>query len=116
MHAKVLDAIRPLVKGKQVASMKTRRLIAMGAFALAAAAAPAYALMTTATPVDFQAYPGECLAWFGNQEDGKCLSYSNGQPINAVAPNFSYGGSDCNGVCVNTGPLAPGTTIDQQVN
>jgi hypothetical protein len=104
------------VKGKQVASEKTRRLIAAGALALAAAAGPALAAMTTDAPRDFQAYPGECLAWFGNKEDGKCLSYSNGQPINAVAPNFSYGGNDCNGVCVNTGPLAPGTTISQGIN
>jgi len=67
------------VKGSSVASKKTRRVIALSAFA-AAAAAPVIAAtaISASEPQTFQAYPGECLAWFGNQEDGKCLSYSNG--------------------------------------
>ena len=49
------------------------RLIA-GAFAAAAVAVPLYAAITTteANP-DVTATP-PCLAWFGNKEDGKCLS------------------------------------------
>jgi hypothetical protein len=112
----VLDAVRPLVKGKQVASNKTRRLMAVGAFVVAAAAGPAFALMTTDAPGDLQAYPGECIAWFGNEEDGKCLGYSNGQPINAGTPQFGLGGEDCTGACVSTGPMLPGTTINQGIN
>ena len=67
------------MKGNLVASKKTRRVIALSAFA-AAAAAPVIAAtaISASEPQTYQAYPGECLAWFGNQEDGKCLSYSNG--------------------------------------
>jgi len=67
------------VKGKFVASKLTRRVIALSAFA-AAVSAPVIAAtaISASEPQSYQAYPGECLAWFGNQEDGKCLSYSNG--------------------------------------
>ena len=67
-------------------------MIAISAFAVAAAAGPAFAatMISTAAPQDYQAYPGECLAWFGNKEDGKCLSYSNGQPINAGTPDSAF--------------------------
>ena len=83
-----VDALGPLVKGNKVASQKTRRVIAIGAFAVAAAAGPVIAatMTSTAAPQDYQAAPGQCLAWFGNQEDGKCLGYSNGQPINGGTP------------------------------
>ena len=105
------------MKGKQVASKRTRRLIAVSAFAVAAAAGPAFAatMISTAAPQDYQAYPGQCLAWFGNQEDGKCLGYSNGQPINAGTPGIGIGGSEGNGIGVNTGPLLPGQTINQPI-
>ena len=53
-----------------------------------------------------------CLAWFGNKEDGKCLSYSNGAPTNIGTPAFGYGPS---GGGVYTGPLLPGTTINQGI-
>ena len=67
------------MKGKFVASRTTRRVIALSAFA-AAVSAPVIAAtaISASEPQTYQAYPGECLAWFGNQEDGKCLSYSNG--------------------------------------
>jgi hypothetical protein len=74
-----VDALETPVKGNSVASNTTRRVIALSAFA-AAVAAPVIAATTisAAEPQTYGAYPGECLAWFGNQEDGKCLSYSNG--------------------------------------
>ena len=88
-------------------------MIAVSAFAVAAAAGPAFVATTisTAAPQDYQAYPGQCLAWFGNQEDGKCLSYSNGQPINAGTPDIGFGGSNGSGIGVSTGPLLPGQTF-----
>jgi hypothetical protein len=95
-----------------VASKKTRRLIAIGAFAAAAAAGPAVAASTLpAAPQDYQAYPGECLAWFGNQEDGKCLGYSNGTPISGGTPSFGYGPNGG----VSTGPVLPGTSVRQGI-
>ena len=66
------------MKGKFVASRTTRRVIALSAFAAAVAAPVIAATTMSASAPRTQAYPGECLAWFGNQEDGKCLSYSNG--------------------------------------
>ena len=68
-------------------------MIAISAFAVAAAAGPVIAATTisASAPQDYQADPGECLAWFGNQEDGKCLGYSNGQPISGGTPWGIYG-------------------------
>jgi hypothetical protein len=96
------------VKGNLVASNKTRRLIAVSAFAVAAAAGPALAatMNSTASPQDYQAGPGQCLAWFGNQEDGKCLGYSNGQPISAGTPWGIYGPNN-----YRNGTLLPGQTF-----
>ena len=98
-----------------MASKKTRRLIALGAFAVAAAAGPAFAATTisASTPL---AYPGECLAWFGNQENGQCLGYSNGQPISGGTPSFGLWGPNGGGVGVSTGPLGPGYSINQGIN
>jgi hypothetical protein len=101
------------VKGKLVASKRTRRLIALGAFAVVAAAGPAIAATTISTSAP-QAYPGECLAWFGNKEDGKCLSYSNGQPVGASTPWGLYGPNQ--GAGVSSGPILPGQTISSGVN
>ncbi len=102
-----------------MASKRTRRLIALGAFAAAAAAGPAIAATTisTSAPQDYQAGPGQCLAWFGNQEDGKCLGYSNGQPINAGTPFTGvWGPNGPNGVGVSTPGMLPGQTITSGVN
>ena len=63
-------------------------------------------MISTTAPQDYQAAPGKCLAWFGNQEDGKCLGYSNGQPINAGTPDIGIGGSEGNGIGISTGPTA----------
>jgi hypothetical protein len=83
---------------------RTRRLI-VGAFAAAAVAAPLSAAAMTVDAPQVSATPA-CLAWFGNKEDGKCLSYSNGNGINVGTPQFGLNGSD--GPGINTGPLFPG--------
>ena len=70
-------------------NITTRRFIAVGAFAVVAAA-PAF---VATIDHDLGARAGgrpECLAWFGNKEDGKCLSYSNGTPISVGTPQFNY--------------------------
>ncbi|OMB76877.1 hypothetical protein A5743_20470 [Mycolicibacterium conceptionense] len=93
-------------------STKTRRCVAVGAFALATGAAvvaPAFPATSTSGP-EISAQPA-CLAWFGNKEDGKCLSYSNGMPANVGTPWVGAGG---NGGFV-TGPLLPGTSINQGI-
>ncbi|MGV0835235.1 DUF7155 family protein [Mycolicibacterium thermoresistibile] len=93
-----------------------RRWLVAGALAAATVAAPA--VLTAATSVadpDVIAAPA-CLAWFGNKEDGKCLSYSNGQPIVGGTPAFGiYGPNSSNGPGVYTGPLLPGTTITEPI-
>ena len=94
---------------------RTRRLI-VGAFAAAALAAPLYAATVTTDSPQVSAQPA-CLAWFGNKEDGKCLSYSQGNGINVQSPQFNYcPGGNANRNCgVNTGPMLPGTTISQPI-
>jgi hypothetical protein len=84
----------------------------VGAFVAAAAAVPLYAAaMTTDTP-QVTAQPA-CLAWFGNKEDGKCLSYSNGQPVFVGTP-VCNGGNGPDAGC-SSGPLLPGTTIQEGI-
>ncbi|WP_425436960.1 DUF7155 family protein [Mycobacterium aquaticum] len=92
-------------------STRTRRFVAVGAFVaagVASVAAPAFMSQQTVT-----AGPA-CLAWFGNKDDGKCLSYSNNG--NGYAPSFSIGpqGTGQNGG-LTTGPLLPGQTINQGI-
>ena len=96
-----------------MASQKTRRVIAISAFAVSAAAGPVIAATTisTSAPQNYQAAPGQCLAWFGNQEDGKCLGYSNGQPINAGTPFGQYGPNN-----YQNGGLLPGQTFNRGFN
>jgi hypothetical protein len=90
---------------------RSRRLIA-GAFAAAAVAAPLYAAITT-TDASPQITAQPCLAWFGNKEDGKCLSYSNGNGVNVGTPGYYGGNSPDSGFY--TGPILPGTTIQRGV-
>ncbi|WP_099039408.1 DUF7155 family protein [Mycobacterium neglectum] len=95
---------------------QVRRLIAAGAFAVAAVAAPfaASALTTSAASQDL-AGPA-CLAWFGNKEDGHCLSYSNGFPVAGGTPSFQFGnGGGVVGPNWSTGPLLPGQTINRPI-
>jgi hypothetical protein len=89
---------------------RTRRLIA-GAFAAAAVAGPLFAAVTVEAPQVSAAPP--CLAWFGNKEEGKCLSYSNGNGVNVGTPVFNGGNSPNSGI--STGPLFPGTTITRGI-
>lgn len=105
------------MKGNKVASKRTRRLIAVSAFAVTAAAAPVFAatVISAPAPQDYQAYPGQCLAWFGNKEDNQCLGVSNGTPINGGTPDFGIYGPNGNNLGVSTGPLLPGQTITQGV-
>jgi hypothetical protein len=106
-------------RGEQVVSTtnRTRRII-VGAFAAAAVAAPLYAAtITTDVAPQVSAQP-PCLAWFGNKEDGKCLSYSNGNGVNVGTPSFNYcpgGNSNRDGCGVSSGPLFPGTTIQEGI-
>ena len=96
------------MKGNFVASKMTRRVIALSAFAAAVAGPVIAATAISASEPQNQASPGECLAWFGNRDDGKCLSYSNGTPINAGTPDVGIYGPNGNGIGVSTGPLIPG--------
>ena len=89
------------------ATNRTRRLVA-GAFVAAAVAVPLYAVDRHRCRARATAAP-PCLAWFGNTEDGKCLSYSNGNGVYVGAPGY-YGGNSPNSGFY-TGPLLPGTTI-----
>lgn len=107
----------PRERGNQVTftSIRVRRLIGVGAFAAAAIAAPVVASALTATPsADTVATPA-CLAWFGNKDDGKCLSYSNGQPVVGGVPPVAWGSPGSGNPGISTGPLFPGTTISQPI-
>ena len=79
----------------------------------AAVAVPCYAAAVSSDSAQITASPA-CLAWFGNRDDGKCLSYSNGQPVFVGTPDLGiYGpdaGSGRGGVGISTGPLLPSQT------
>ena len=97
-----------------MASKKTRQVIVISAFAVAAAAGPVIAATTlsTSAPQNVQAAPGgECLAWFGNQEDGHCLGYSNGNGTNIGTPWGIYGPNN-----YQNGGLLPGQTFNRGIN
>ena len=97
-----------------MASKKTRQVIAISAFAVAAAAGPVIAATTLSSyaPQNLQASPGgECLAWFGNQEDGHCLGYSNGNGTNIGTPWGIYGPNN-----YQNGGLLPGQTFNRGFN
>ena len=81
--------------------ISARRAVLVGAFAVAAAAGPLVAFSVDGSQDAVQAAP--CLAWFGNKEDGKCLSYSNGGGANFGSPGVSVGSGG-----INSGPLLPG--------
>ena len=94
---------------------QARRLIAVGAFAVAAVAAPFAASALSSDATETVALPPGCLAWFGNAEDGHCLGYSNGNGVNVGTPEFGFeGGNGGNGGAgFSTGPLIPGRTITE---
>ena len=62
--------------------MSNRTRLIAGAFVAAAVRRSARmpSAVSTRQPAGRRAQPA-CLAWFGNKEDGKCLSYSNGQRV-----------------------------------
>ena len=85
------------------------RLLAAGALA-AAVAGPLLAFGTAATA----SAQGNCLAWLGSREDGKCIGWSNGSPTFIGTPNLGVWGPGYGaGLGVVSGPLMPGTTINQ---
>ena len=97
-----------------MASMqRARRTVAVGAFVVAAAAAPAYAALSTPEAAAPQA--SNCLAWLGSKVDGKCISWSNGGGLGQVAgglPPVAVGGPNSGNPGFSTGPLFPGQTIN----
>jgi hypothetical protein len=88
------------------------RLMASAFVAAAAVAVPLYAATVSTDSAQVTAAPA-CLAWFGNKEDGKCLSYSNGQPVTVGTP-WCNGGNGPDAGC-SSGPLLPGTTISRGI-
>ena len=91
---------------------RIRRSVVIGAFAAAAVAAPLAGVLTTTSDQVTQAGPA-CLAWFGNKDDGKCLSYSNGNGMAVGTPEVAFNG--IGGIGIETGPLLPGTTINRGI-
>jgi len=98
--------------------MRNPTRLVTGAFVAAALAVPLYAAASSIDNAQVTASPA-CLAWFGNREDGKCLSYSNGNGVNVGTPSLNAcpgGGSTSRDGCGwSTGPLLPGTTINQGI-
>jgi hypothetical protein len=92
--------------------MTNRTRLIASAFVAAAVAVPLYAAAVSTDSAQVTAAPA-CLAWFGNKEDGKCLSYSNGQPVTVGTP-WCNGGNGPNAGC-SSGPLLPGTSINQGI-
>jgi hypothetical protein len=99
-------------------TIRANRLVAAGALAVAAVAAPIAIALTSSTDAKPSAAP--CLAWYGNKEDGVCLGYSNGNPTNVGTPGGVYGPSGGIGTGgynggVVAGPLLPGQTWNSPV-
>jgi hypothetical protein len=88
------------------------RLMASAFVAAAAVAVPLYAAAVSTDSAQVTAAPA-CLAWFGNKDDGKCLSYSNGQPVYVGTP-WCNGGNGPDAGC-SSGPLLPGTSINRGI-
>jgi hypothetical protein len=92
--------------------MTNRTRLIAGAFVAAAVAVPLYATAVSTDSARVTAQP-PCLAWFGNKDDGRCLSYSNGQPINGGTPDLGIFGPNTGnnfGPGISTGPLLPSQT------
>lgn len=92
---------------------RAHRLVAAGALAVAAVAAP-IAIAFTSDAGQTVAGP-RCLSWYGNAEDGVCLSYSNGNGMNLGTPGIGVGGPTSGSPGVFTGPLLPGNTWNTPV-
>lgn len=92
-------------------TIRAHRIAAAGALAVAAVAAP-LAIVLSAGPGQAVAGPA-CLAWYGNQTDGVCLSYSNGNGVNLGSPFGVYGPNGSAGGI--NGPLLPGRTWNSPI-
>lgn len=93
-------------------TIRAPRFVAAGALAVAALAAPiAVALVGVDTVSD--AKPACLSTVTTNGSDPICVGYSNGQPMVGATPGGLYGPEQ--GIGVQTGPLAPGTTWDTPV-
>lgn len=97
-------------------TIRAHRFVAAGALAVATVAAPIAVALSSGNAAQTVAGP-PCLAWFGNQEDGVCLSYSNGNGVNVGTPDLGLYGPESGtangrggGVGITTGPLLPGQT------
>ena len=100
-----------------VSKIQTNKIrVIAGAIAAAAVALPLYASMNSADTTSETTAAPRCLAWFGNQADGNCLSYSNGDGVSIGSPNVGIGYGGGYGVWgVQTVPLLPGTTISKPI-
>lgn len=85
--------------------VKTLRLGVFGALAVA-----------TIASAPLASADGQCLAWFGSRGEGQCMGYSNGTPTYIGTPNLGVWGPGYGGVGIVTGPLMPGTTINQGIS
>ena len=99
-------------------SIRAPRLVAAGALAVAAVAAPIAVALTSVEATDSAGPP--CLSWYGNKEDGICRSYSNGNGVNVGTPDLGIYGPNAGslpggGIGVTTGGLLPGTTWTQGI-
>src|SRR3954452_24080964 len=100
-------------------NVRARRFAAAGALAVAAVAAPIAISLTVSSATESVAGPA-CLAWYGNREDGVCLSYSNGNGMNVGTPDLgvygpSSGAVGRGGIGVTTGSLLPGQSWNSPV-
>jgi hypothetical protein len=110
----MVDPLSGTMRGRPVSNRNSNRTRLIAAtFVAAAVAVPLYAATVSSDSAQVTAAPA-CLAWFGNQEDGKCLSYSNGQPVFVGTPDLGIYGPDAGtnrgGIGVSTGPLLPSQT------
>lgn len=91
--------------------MALRKIVAVGAFAAAAVAAPVYATLSTPEATTPQA---QCLAWLGSRDDGQCISWSNSSSsgVSGGIPPVAWGSPNSGNPGISTGPLLPGQTIN----
>ena len=96
---------------------RRRRVGVAGALLVAALAAPG--LAGTLADGAVVAANGECLAWFGSRGEGICMGYSSGNGLNVGTPDIGVFGPEYgngNGIGIVTGPLLPGTTINEGIS
>src|SRR5258705_3104204 len=96
-------------------TIRARRFAAAGALAVSAVAAPIAIALSVGSATESVAGPA-CLAWYGNREDGVCLSYSNGNGMNVGTPDMGVYWPSTNGrIGITTRQLVPGQTCDSSV-